>query len=454
MLKSKRKTRSIITCLSVSLLSLTSVGLASAWGPERDTYKMAEPATHAVFNSITDNNDLPADGVEFDENGNAINNVYSIGDERNFVRIGEIVHDGTTKLVDNIEIKPGKDYLVYIYYHNDADSIYNNPNNNPEHTRDGIALNTRMSSSFTKWLTPGMNGEVKATISYTYGNLTDRLSVWDEAKITTNAEKVALEYVAGSAKMHNTGATNGDVLADEYVSETDGNTYGFFTENGTGFGWNKDTTTGAYFVPGCVEYHGVVTYVLRATELSGSVEKTVSKDATTFTDKASILPGDTVTFKLVVKNTGDRELTNAVLYDQLPEGLTLKSGSVKLTINDVVNTEIITDDLAVKNKGVRLGTIGTGQTIIITYEATAGTDFDCTGKTVENLAKFVYDSNVSTGDLKTDKASVAIRKEGEECKLPDTGSTTNNAVIILGAISAGILCGACIYTIARRSIKR
>ena len=449
-----QKNKTIAACLSMMLLSITTAGLASAWGPERDTYTMATPATHAVFNSITDNDDLPSE-VTYDENGDAIN-VYSIGDERNFVRIGEIVHDGTTRLLDTVEIKPGKDYLVYIYYHNDADPIYNNPANNPDNSRDGIALNTRMSSSFTKWLTPGVDGEIKATISYTYGNITDPLKVWDEAKITTKSEKVALEYVPGTAKLRNAGPTNGTVLPDSFVSEIDNKTYGLFTENGTGFGYFVDSNNN-YNVPGCVEYHGVVTYVLRATELSGSVEKTVSKDGENFAEDTSIYAGDTVTFKLVVKNTGDRKLTNAVLLDQLPEGLSLKSGSVKLTINDVPNTEIITDDLTNTRRGISLGEIGTGQTIIITYEATAGADFDCKGKTVENLVKFVYDSNLATGDLKTDKASVNIKKnpEEEECKeLPDTGSTTNNTNNILVAIASGAVFGGFLFVVARRSVRK
>ena len=61
------KTAALITTMG---LGLTTFASASAWGPERTTFTMESPATYPTFNSITDN--------------------PTIGDERNFVRIGEI----------------------------------------------------------------------------------------------------------------------------------------------------------------------------------------------------------------------------------------------------------------------------------------------------------------------------------------------------------------------------
>ena len=66
------KTISLATALGLSLTGFIS---ASAWGPERATFTMENPASYPTFNSITDN--------------------PTIGDERDFVRVGEINADVT-----------------------------------------------------------------------------------------------------------------------------------------------------------------------------------------------------------------------------------------------------------------------------------------------------------------------------------------------------------------------
>lgn len=67
--KGKRITR--VGAALVAAISAVCVVLfpttAYAWGPSRDTYTIENPASHNVFNSITDNPDY--------------------GDERNFLRV-------------------------------------------------------------------------------------------------------------------------------------------------------------------------------------------------------------------------------------------------------------------------------------------------------------------------------------------------------------------------------
>lgn len=74
----------------------------SAWGPERPMYTMNAPADHVVFNSISDNS--------------------SLGDERDFVRIVE--KDSGKAFTSELEIEAGKEYIVSIYYHNNASATY------------------------------------------------------------------------------------------------------------------------------------------------------------------------------------------------------------------------------------------------------------------------------------------------------------------------------------------
>ena len=95
--------KTAVACLGLTALTLATHA-ALAWGPaDRPTYTNASPADFATFNSITDN--------------------VGIGDERNFVRVREAGTSNT--YVDELEVVPGKEYEVMIYYHNDAGSNTN-----------------------------------------------------------------------------------------------------------------------------------------------------------------------------------------------------------------------------------------------------------------------------------------------------------------------------------------
>lgn len=385
------KLKTLTLAVSAPLLALATAANTFAWGPERQTFTMENPATYPTFNSITDS---------------------PIGDERNFVRIGEIKEDHT-ELVDEVEIIPGKQYLVRIYFHNNASGTFNDS----AHNHSGIAMKTRMSSSFTKVLTPETKGTVTGTITADNSN---PASVWDEAYMTTKTDKVLLRYVSGSATISNDWPTNGQIMPSS-----------LFTEEGTLIGLTS--LNGA--IPGCEEYRGAVSYVLQAEELSGTVEKTVSKDGVNYAENLNVKPGDEVYYKLTIKNAGDVALTNATITDSLPKGLTLVEGSVELSANDSTKKDQLSDNLI--GTGYNLGTIGTGNTVYITYRAKVASDVDCGSLDLVNNAKLTYDSEVSTGD--TDEDSATVKVERDDCEgLPDeivsTGplEITMAVVIILG----------------------
>ncbi len=340
----------------------------SAWGPERDTYTMEAPASSATFNSITNN--------------------PTIGDERDFVRVGQINAD-VTDLTNEAEILPGHQYLVYIYYHNDASATYNGP----EYHNVGVAFKSRISTTFPTILAPKESGTVSATIT---AENTTPLSVWDEATFVNNTgDKLVLNYVLGSAKIYNDWKTNGSVLSTN-----------LFSEEGTLIGVNSLNG----IVLGCDEYHGVVSYVVEARALSGSLEKTVSTDGTNFSDSATTTPGSVLTFRLTMKNTGDIGLTNTTIQDSLPDGLTLVPGSVTLTANDSGVYDPLTDDII--STGFNLGRIGLGNTVTITYQAKAADDIDCPGVVLTNTATMIYDSDETSGESRTASAKITIERSG------------------------------------------
>ncbi len=404
----KKNNQKIAMMLSGLIVPLFMTANVSAWGPERTTFTMEAPATYPTFNSITNN--------------------PTIGDERDFVRVGKINAD-VTELSDEIVATPGNQYLVYIYFHNNASSTFNYS----EYNYSGIATGVKMSSSFPTTITPTQKGTITATISAENSNPT---SVWDEAYITTTTDRVLLKYVSGSAKIYNDFETNNTVMPTS-----------LFTASGA-YLTLKNDAIGA--IPGCEEYHGVVSYVLEASELKGTVDKTVSKDGANYVDNLSdVKTGDILHYKITLENKGDIELTNATIADNLPTGLSFVSGSVKLTANDSGVYDDLSD--ALFTNGYNLGTVGTNNKIEIIYDAKVGEDFDCTGSNVANTAKFTYDSTDASGITVDDSVSVNVTKadcvetcatnpEMEGCQeMPNTGplEIVMAAVIILGIGGGG-----------------
>lgn len=415
----KPKIAALAGILTAPLLAGTLSTAVSAWGPDRPTYTMESPATSATFNSITNN--------------------PTIGDERNFVRVGQIDAD-VTDLGNEVEVIPGHQYLVYVYYHNDASATFNDA----AHHNVGVAFKTKMSTTFPVILNKGERGTVSATIT---AENTDPLSVWDEAYFTTNYDKLLLHYVEGSAKIYNDWGVNGSVLP-----------ISLFSEEGTFLGLNALNGV----ILGCEEYHGVVTYVVEARELSGSLDKTVSKDGTTYTKETAIAPGDEVYFKLDLTNSGDVPLGNATISDQMPEGLTLVPGSVELWTNDSTTKDPLSDNIV--GTGYNLGTIGLGNTVHISYRAKATTTIDCPGRELTNVASFTYDSDEADGITRTSSTSIVVQKDGctedpikpedPEPGIPSTIVNTGPLEITMAVVVVLAIVGVGIYLWrTRRTLK-
>ena len=221
----KRIILGVSVTISYIFLSLQCV---LAWGPERPTYTMKNPADHVTFNSITNNS--------------------TIGDEREFVRIVDKAAGG--KYVTEMEIEANKDYEVYIYYHNNASSTYNTK----KYDYRGVAYNTKLATDFPSKLAAGERGQVYASIS---SPTATPEKVWDEAFITAK-EDMTLHYVTGSAKIHNSWDTNGAIVP----------TY-MFSPEGTYLGMNE--LNGMIF--GCGEFSGHIIYTIRTKSANDDVKE-------------------------------------------------------------------------------------------------------------------------------------------------------------------------------------
>lgn len=349
-----------------------------AWGPERPTYTMESPADHVTFNSITNN--------------------ATIGDERNFVHVKEV---GAEKYSDTVEVEPGKEYVVYITYHNDAASNLNA-------SGVGVATGVRVRSQFPTEVTPEKRGQISAVISATNANPTE---VWDEAFMTTKYNQVLLQYKEGSAKIHNGWGANGSVLPESMF------------ESGTYLG--MDELDGVLL--GCAEYGGYITYNLIASNVGGEISKLVSRDGNNYYENVTARPGEEVTFAVDFKNTGTRDLTNVTFHDTLPAGMTLVNGTTYLYNNSHENGELMTD--IVDKNGFNTGAYGSDGWAKIVYKVKIDSNVTC-GSSLVN--KMFMDSD--QGEI-SDGATVNVECENMPTELPSTGpAQIVGAVIIVGGI--------------------
>lgn len=192
--------------------------IGPTWGPSRPTFTNENPAPYAVYNSITNN--------------------VAVGDERSFVRIAE---RGSGKALSNkLVFEAGKQYVVSIYYHNNAASNLNNK----EHNHVGIALDTRVIASFPTKLLAGEMGLVTGKI---VANNTNPKEVWSSACITVK-EDINIRYVTGSARIYNGWKTNKQSIS-RYLFSNEGVFIGLNELNGV--------------ILGCAEYSGQIAYVLQ-----------------------------------------------------------------------------------------------------------------------------------------------------------------------------------------------
>ena len=438
------KKKIYVSILAGALLGVVGVlglnGSVMAWGPEdRATYTNENPAPKAVFNSITNN--------------------AAVGDERNFVRIVEVDPNGAKhEYVNEVAVSGGRDYEVYIYYHNNASATYNDK----QHDYAGVARGTKLATSFPVSLEKGEKGTVSATIT---ADNTIVPKVWDEAFMTAT-EKVTLAYVSASAKIYNDW-NEGTVLSTDLFNG-EGTYLGLRDLNGV--------------ILGCDEYSGYVLYRIRATkvdepeeepepekepesteETSGFlIDKKVSRDGENWTDDIAVKPGEVIEFKVVFENTGSVAQKDVTVSDTLEGvvGTEYIAGSTRIVRDD--GTEVIVPDTAgagLFDGGLSVGEVAKSAKVEIHYKVRILSEerFDC-GKTVlYNLAgasaRRADKENAGVAS-KYDKVQISVMREGDGClpaEIPETGPAQ---IILASVVSLGLLVGMGYWLVSKHQLKK
>lgn len=339
-----------------------------AWGPDRPTYTIEKPASHVTFNSITNN--------------------PKHGDERNFVQIRNYTDNG--KFGENVDLVPGKEYEVYVYYHNNAATALNTP----EYDYRGIALNTRMKVQMPATVAAGQDARVTGTVSA--DNAQPR-AVWDEAygKNTSNGA-VALRYVPNSAKIASEGAINGQSLDINQLASANGALLGYDKLDGK--------------VPGCMKYTGYVTYRFKVDQPNFELTKQVSQTKqNNWHDSINAKSGDVVDFRIHYKNTGTVTQENVRLRDDLPKGLELVEGSARYFSSKTDGAwKPISDVNALTTSGVNFGSfVGNGGALYVALQARVVSEdaLECGTNHLNNRAVVT-----TANGTKHDTATVVVEK--------------------------------------------
>jgi uncharacterized repeat protein (TIGR01451 family) len=398
--------------LAAILLGIMLPLVAFAWGPDRPTFTTQVPATYVTFNSITNN---PAHG-----------------DERNFMQVRESTASNET-YADSIALNPGKEYVVYMYYHNNAAANYN---------ASGVGI---AHGAFARAEVPAVvkNGSTGTkAVGYVGATNANPQQVWDDISFSnTSGGDIALRYVPGSATIHNFGPTNGHLMSDSII--TTGASLGYDALNGD--------------LPGCNDYAGYVTFRVKADQPNFTVQKQVRKPGTTeWKDSVSLKPGEEAEYMISYKNTGTTQQNDVVVKDSLPKGMTYVVGSSKLMNGSNPNGAPIAD--GVTAGGIRIGNYAPGATAFVLFRAKVADakDLKCGANTLTNTAK-VETNNGNKGDPRCEPC---VPKDGEvvdkngNC-VPGELPTTGPAQIIAGILGVALVALGVAYWIrSRNSYKK
>jgi uncharacterized repeat protein (TIGR01451 family)/LPXTG-motif cell wall-anchored protein len=290
-------------------------------------------------------------------------NVPGIGNEENFFN-GKYPTTGSVYSDPMPEVKDGDVLTLEVYVHNGAD-----PSLNASGT--GIAKNTQVRVALPSGV--AKNQEATAYISADNAQpktVTDTLDFG-----AANGGAFSLEYVKGSA--HIQGNYINASLPDSVV--TSGATIG------------TDALDGQ--MKGCFQQMVYVTLQVKVNMPEYSLTKQVSVKGKTSTWAKSdnVVAGDTADWMLTFKNNGETPLNSVAIADQVPAGLTVVPGSIKLTNGNYPNGYTFPDSAVIDNGrtiSINIGNYNPGILAYITYQTTVnkpGADV-CSPETLTNKA--------------------------------------------------------------------
>jgi uncharacterized repeat protein (TIGR01451 family) len=124
-------------------------------------------------------------------------------------------------------------------------------------------------------------------------------------------------------------------------------------------------------------------------------------------DKTTAKPGDTLTYTLKFANTGNQALTNVVIADKLPAGVSLVANSVVISDNLTHSGDLFNGQMLVN------GPIATGANFTITYKVTINKDIAlvCGDNILTNIVSSATGEKTTEDNTTNNIAKTNVPKE-------------------------------------------
>ena len=356
---SRLSKKAIVSVAALSALVGVAT-VAGAWSPDRPTFTIENPAPYVTFNSITNN--------------------PNEGDERPFFEVKDAANTSTGGFTNRADVKNGQELLLRVYVHNNASSSLNGENFDGE----GVAKNTKVRVH----LPTATDNALRANAYISADNAKPQV-VADTVDFVGD-RNFSLSYISGSAVAYTNAVPSGIKLNDSIVDS--GAPVGYEAANG--------------IVPGCFQYDMIVTLKVKVNMPSYSVQKSVRLEGQTSKDwKETVTtnPGDNVEWKIAFANTGETQLSDVVVLDQVPEGLNVVPGSVKLYNNNNPNGYTYPNS-AIQNNGrqvnANIGTYNGGSNAVLLFKTKTPSKeaLVCGVKTFDNVAYATPNGSGSVSD--------------------------------------------------------
>lgn len=354
---SKVPKKLIAALVTIAAIAGIGAGVMAGFGPDRPT-KQWSPVSNG-FDYVTFNSFV---GV-----GNGV------GDERDFLRGVQVGRDSTwadpvNGVADTSEIE------AKIYIHNNADTTLNDAAGNP-----GIARNVNVRVAI-----PTGSSQAKDVTSYISASNATPQQIFDTLSLTgANSGFFELEYVPGSAKLSD---QSGAVTAVDDALVT----------TGVSIGDQK----------GCFESVREVRFRMKVKMPNWSISKQVKiVGQPNWSETVAAQPSDTLSWLISFNNIGNTTLNNVSVVDNVPAGLTVVPGTVKLTNGNFPNGTVVTDDSIQANGrqvSVNIGSYAPNVTGYVTFRTTVDmAGLQCGENTITNEAYTTPEGYGATRDTAT-----------------------------------------------------
>lgn len=138
-------------------------------------------------------------------------------------------------------------------------------------------------------------------------------------------------------------------------------------------------------------------------------------------DKSFAQIGDTVTYTIVIKNTGQVDAFDVIFTDPLPTGTTYVSGSLTVDGNPIANAN--------PNVGVNIGEVEANGIVIVSFTVKINENPNVCGTTLSNQAFLDYGFGC-TGQRENTESNVANTRV--ECVILEAVKSADVAAVIVG----------------------